>query len=205
MKWEIIFLVLVLLTAGCVGDKEKTNVGGVESMDLSGKNILMIIAPENFRDEELLEPKKVFEDHGASVTIASRGVDSARGMLGAIVTVDEDISMVDVDDFDAVVFVGGSGASVYFQDEEVLNLAKEAFEKGKVIGAICIAPSILANAGLLDSKKATSFPSEKENLEAHGAEYTGADVEEDGKIITSTGPQAAAEFGLKITEALSQE
>ncbi|MCD6477913.1 MAG: DJ-1/PfpI family protein [Candidatus Aenigmarchaeota archaeon] len=172
---------------------------------MTGKSILMVIAPSGFRDEELLEPKKVFEDLGASVTVASEGVDSAKGMLGVVVSVDEDVKDVDIDDYDALVFPGGSGASVYFHDDEILNLVKEAYEKGKVIGAICIAPSILANAGILEGKHVTSFPSEKDNLEAHGAIYTGADVEQDGKIITCSGPHAATEFGLKIAEVLSHE
>lgn len=174
-------------------------------MDLSGKDVLMIIAPENFRDEELLNTKEVLENYGADITIASKGVDSATGMLGAIVTVDEDVSNVDVKDYDAVVFVGGSGASVYFSDDIVLNIAKDAYNQGKVIGAICIAPSILANAGLLEGKKVTSFSSEQENLESHGAIYTGADVEQDGKIVTGSGPHAASEFGQRISELLSQE
>lgn len=171
-------------------------------MDLAGKSILMVIAPENFRDEELLEPKDVFENAGALVTIASKGTDSAKGSYGALVTVDLDIKEVNAEDYDAVVFIGGSGSSVYFEDETAQNLAKEAYEMGKVVGAICIAPSILANAGLLEGKRATSFPSEEKNLAGHGAVYTGSSVEQDGRIITGNGPNAATEFGQKIAEAL---
>ena len=171
-------------------------------MDLSGKNILMVIAPENFRDEELLEPKEIFENLGALVIIASKGTDSAKGMYGAMVTVDKDILEVNVENYDAVVFVGGSGTTVYFEDETAKNIAREAYESGKIVGAICIAPSILANAGLLGGKRVTSFSSEKANLESHGAEYTGATVEQDGSIITGNGPEAATEFGQKIAEAL---
>ena len=85
-------------------------------VDLSGKNIVMVVAPDNFRDEELLEPKGVFEDYGANVVVASKGVNTAKGMLGAIVDIDVDLADVSVDECDAVVFVGGSGASVYFDD-----------------------------------------------------------------------------------------
>jgi len=197
----VVFLILVLSTSGCI----KTNNTGGGGMNLAGKNVLMIIAPHNFRDEELLETKEVLESNDASITIASKGVDSANGMLGAVVTVDKDVSEVDVNNYDAVVFVGGSGASVYFDDEEILNLAKEAFNQNKIIGAICIAPSILANAELLEGKKVTSFSSEQNNLEKHGAIYTGSDVEQDGRIITGSGPMAASEFGRKISEALNQE
>ncbi len=171
---------------------------------MEGKNILMVIAPENFRDEELLEPKEIFENLGTLVTVASKGTDSARGMYGAMVTVDKDILEVNVEKYDAVVFVGGSGTTIYFEDQIAQNIAKEAYEKGKIVGAICIAPSILANAGLLEGKSVTSFSSEKANLESHGAEYTGATVEQDGNIITGNGPEAATEFGQKIEEALNQ-
>lgn len=171
-------------------------------MDLTGKKILMVIAPENFRDEELMEPKEIFEDAGAEVTVASRGTDSAKGMMGAVVTVDADISEADAGDYDAVIFVGGTGASVYFDDETAQTLARTAYESGKILAAICIAPSTLANAGLLEGKRATSFSSEKDNLEEKGAEYTGATVQADGRIITGNGPEAATEFGQKIAETL---
>ncbi len=170
---------------------------------MDGKSVLMIIAPENFRDEELMEPKDVLENAGVEVTIASKGTSSAKGSYGAVVSVDRDLSEVNVDEYDAVVFVGGSGSSVYFEDETAHNIARSAYEKGKVLAAICIAPSTLANAGLLEGRKATSFPSEQENLEEKGAEYTGANVEADGRIITGSGPHAATEFGQKIVEALS--
>lgn len=163
----------------------------------------MIIAPENFRDEELMEPKEVFENEGAKVVIASKGVDSAKGMLGAVVTVDKDINEVEVEEYDAVVFVGGSGSSIYFEDEIAQKIATEAYEKEKIVAAICIAPSILANAGLLEDKSATSFESQKENLIENDADYTGNGVEADGRIITANGPDSALEFGEKIIEALN--
>jgi protease I len=122
--------------------------------------------------------------------------------MGATAEIDKDISAVDVDEYDAVVFIGGQGASVYFDDSTALAIAKDAYEKGKVVGAICIAPSILANAGVLEGKKATCFNSESSNLETQGAEYTGSDVEIDGNVITANGPAAARKFGAAVAEAL---
>lgn len=166
------------------------------------KKILMVIAPKGFRDEEFLEPKQVFEESGAEVTVASKGVDKAQGKLGATANVDIDISDAVAFDYDAVVFIGGPGATVYFKDETAHKLAKDAAESGRVVGAICIAPSILANAGVLEGKKATSFPSEEKNIEPKCAEYTGHDVQVDGKIITANGPEAATDFGHAIVRAL---
>jgi len=172
-------------------------------MAIFGKKVLMVVAPKNFRDEEYLEPRRALEEAGAKVTVASKGVDTATGMLGARVTVDKDVSQAKAGDYDAVIFVGGGGASAYFNDQEVLNLAKESLGAGRITAAICIAPSILANAGLLRGKKATSFPSEKGNLSSKGATYLSQNVVEDGLIVTAPGPQAAREFGMKIAEKLA--
>ena len=164
--------------------------------------ILMIVAPEGFRDEECFEPKKVFEQNEAEVAIASKGVKEAKGKLGKSIKVDLDISEVEVADYDAVVFVGGPGAAEYFDDANALDIAKDAFEQGKVVAAICIAPSILANAGILAGKSATSYPSEKENLKAKGSVYTGEPVTVDGRIVTANGPAAAKDFGKMVLDAL---
>ncbi len=174
-------------------------------MDVSGKKVLMVIAPENFRDEEFAEPKEIFEGSSAEVTVASKGVKKAKGKLGATADVDIDIGEADADDYDAVVFIGGPGSSVYFEDPVALNLAEKAYNAGKVTAAICIAPSILANAGVLDGKKATCFKSESENVESKSAGYTGDPVTIDGKIVTANGPDAAKRFGEEIVKLLEDK
>jgi protease I len=166
------------------------------------KKILMIVAPEDFRDEECFEPKTVFEKNKAEVTIASKGVKEAKGKLGGKIRVDVDISEVEINDYDAVVFVGGPGAAEYFEDGTALAIAKEAYDSGKVVAAICIAPSILANAGILKGKRVTVFASEKDNIISKGADYTGQAVTVDGRIVTASGPAAAEEFGKAIVSAL---
>lgn len=165
-------------------------------------NVLMVIAPENFRDEELFHTKDELEKAGANVTIASRGMDTCTGMLGGAATPDISLREVNVDDYDAVVFVGGRGSEVYFNNPVALDLAKDAYDAGKLVAAICIAPSILANSGLLRGKKATSFLSQQNNLLAKGADFTGDSVTTDGKIITADGPGSAREFGRTIARAL---
>jgi len=161
----------------------------------------MVIAPRDFRDEEFFETKKVLEDAGNKVTVVNSTGQPSKSMFGKIVNPDKNFYEVNPKDFDAIVFVGGSGSSVYFDNNQALTLAKEFNKSGKVVSAICIAPSILANAGILDGKKATAFPSERDNINAVGT-YTGKAVEVDGKIITASGPQAAKDFGKKIVEAL---
>jgi len=206
----LIFLLVVLLGGILIFKKEKegkiSEKGGERKemeMQSLGK-VLMVVAPKNFRDEEYQKPRQVLEAAGWQIEVASKRVNEAVGMLGAKAKIDKDISQVNVDDYQGVVFVGGTGAAVYFEDQTVLALAKTAFEKDKVVGAICIAPSILANAGILQEKKATAFSSEQENLIAKGAQYTGEPVTVDGKIVTANGPGAAEEFGEKLVEKLGK-
>jgi protease I len=165
--------------------------------------VLLIIAPANFRDEELLHTKEELEKAGVETVIASSTLKDARGMLGARVRPSIKIDQAKVDDYDAVVFVGGSGSSVYFDDDRAISIASEAFKKGKKTCAICIAPVILANAGVLKGKRATVFPGDYvKMIEGRGAKYTGKPVEVDGNVITASGPDAAREFGRALAKAL---
>jgi protease I len=170
---------------------------------LNGKKILIIVANQDFRDEELFKPKKIFEDNGATVTLAGISTGTAKGMLGGMVRVDSPIAKITADPFDAVVFVGGAGSTVYYDNLEAHRIAKEASRKGKVLGAICLASGTLAKAGLLQGKRATSFAAASKVLKAEGANFTGRMLEVDGKIITGSGPEAATEFGNAIKDALS--
>jgi 4-methyl-5(b-hydroxyethyl)-thiazole monophosphate biosynthesis len=75
-------------------------------------------------------------------------------------------------------------------------------ESGKYIGAICAAPRVLAHAGLLDGKRATSYPGFLDLKDRPAVKSTGAAVEVDGKIATSRGPGTALDFGLRLIELL---
>jgi len=172
--------------------------------NLIGKKVLMIIAKNKFRDEEYLEPRKALEGEGARVTVASSSLDMAEGMLGLRVKPDALIGDVKESDYDGIVFVGGGGAREYFDSPVAYALARRFYSHGKVTSAICIAPAILANAGLLKEKKATSFPSSEEALKSKGAVFTKDDVVVDGTIVTGVGPEAAKKFGKKLVEALSK-
>ncbi|HID10661.1 MAG TPA: DJ-1/PfpI family protein [Candidatus Latescibacteria bacterium] len=171
---------------------------------LEGKKVVFIFAHRNFRDEELLVPKRILEERGAKVVLASSALGTAKGMLGAKVEPDLLVDSVRVEQYDAVVFVGGSGASEYWDDPRAHAIVKEAAQKDKLICAICIAPVTLANAGLLKGKKVTAWPSEAGRLKAKGATYTGRPVERDGKVITADGPRSAGAFAEAIVRALAE-
>jgi len=171
---------------------------------LQGKKIAMIIAAKNFRDEELLQPLEIFRAKGARVVIASSVLDVTYGMLGSKVVPDLLYDNLKVNNYDAIVFVGGSGAKQYWNDPYAHELAREAVDAGKVLGAICIAPVTLANAGLLRGKKATVWSSDAEKLRKQGAEYTGKEVTVDGMIVTGNGPEAAKRFAEEIVKLLEK-
>lgn len=170
---------------------------------LTGKHVCLIIAPDKFRDEELLEPKSILEQAGVAVTVASSTRGRVTGMLGAVAQPDCLLSDVDVARYDALIFVGGSGAGVYYDNPTCHRLAQQAAAE-KIVGAICIAPVILARAGILQGKMATVWSSEIPKIQAGGAQFSGEDVTRDGNIITGSGPQAAATFGKALVEALSE-
>lgn len=171
---------------------------------LQGKSVLMIIPHQDFRDEEYKEPRQIFEARGATVSVASSSLEVARGALGAQVKPDLLLKDAAVSDYDAIVFVGGPGAQEYWNDPVAHAVAQDAVAQGKVLAAICIAPTTLAKAGVLKGKRATVFSSEAEELKACGANYTGASLERDGLIITADGPQAAAKFAEEIAKALGE-
>jgi protease I len=190
-----VLLVLLLLPLGCKKKEAQAPFTGVK--------VAMIIAAKDFRDEELLRPKEVLEAQGVKVLVVSATKEEALGMLGAKIKPDLLLSELRVDDYAAIIFVGGVGASQYWDDPLAHKICREALEKGKILGAICIAPVTLANAGVLSGKRATVFPTEAEKLKGKGAIYTGAKVERDGNLITASGPEAAEDFGKAILQALS--
>src|SRR5262245_11681128 len=111
---------------------------------MAQKKVLMVIAPEDFRDEEYREPRRILEAKGCAVTVASTHTRPAKGMLGMTVTPDKTLDQVRAADFDLVVFVGGYGAEAYYKDKKALDLAAETARLSRPLAAICVAPTILA-------------------------------------------------------------
>ena len=169
------------------------------------KKVLMILAPDGFRDEEYVEPRGVLQETAEIVTASSR-TGELKGMMGGEAVAEVALDEVNPGEFDAVVFVGGVGAKVYFSDTRALMIARKAFEDGKIVAAICISPTILANAGILKGKRATVFSDQGliDNLKAKGAEYSQDSVVRDGRIITASGPPVARRFGEEIKKALEE-
>ena len=171
--------------------------------DLTGRRVLMVIASQQFRDEEYAAPRKILEAAGAAVTVASSKTAPATGMLGMTVTPDTTIDRVDPKTVDAVIFVGGMGATEFWDHPVAHRIAQQTVQQGKVTAAICLAPMTLANAGLLTQKRATMWPSEAAAFKQKGVLYTGQPVERDGLLITGSGPEAAESFGRAVRDAMT--
>lgn len=201
MKYLTIILTLILLLTGCATKQDAVQPSGGD-MILTNKKVLIVIPPKDFRDSEYNEPRQVIENSGAEVKVASIQSGESIGAEGTVVQIDLTISEVSVGDFDAVVFVGGPGMAQIVGDESLQVLAKKFYDAEKLTAAICVAPAILAKAGILSGKQATAWPGVKEDLENSGAVYTGEPVTVDNKIITGSGPAVAKEFGEKIVEEL---
>jgi len=168
---------------------------------------VFIIAFREFRDEEYFIPKEKLEAAGIEVITCSAEKGTAIGMLGGEADVTVALDELKVADYEAVIFVGGAGAKKYIEDTTAHRIAKEAIQHGRVLAAICIAPAILARAGVLKDKKATVWHDQMDRsavkiLEGAGAVFEDDPVVTDGSIITASGPDAAEEFGVALLKAL---
>ncbi|MGH9554013.1 MAG: DJ-1/PfpI family protein [Terriglobales bacterium] len=174
---------------------------------LAGTTVLMVIAPDQFRDEELFTPEKILTENGATVRIASTKLGEAKGMLGGTAKPELTIADAKAHEYDAVVVVGGMGSPDYLWDDAKLHaLIRELHKENKVIAAICLSGAVLANAGVLNGKRATVWPMPESlaALKEGKAQYVEQPVVHDGKTITANGPEAAHEFAELIVSELSK-
>ena len=167
------------------------------------KKVALVIAEKQFRDEEYAVPRDMLQEASFHVLTVSTSKNTAIGKLGLKVTPDTLITELEPAELDALIFIGGGGSEQYFTDPLAHHLAKTMVKLEKVLGAICIAPVILANAQVLKGKNATVFPDGAEVLQQQGANYTGTEVEVDGKLITGNGPEAAEAFSKALIKLLS--
>ncbi len=167
----------------------------------------IIIAPKDFKDEEYFVSKEAFENAGFIVETISYKFGPVIGVDGNEARVDVLAKNLKIEDYSAVIFIGGPGAQKYIEDSETHKIAQDAVSQNKIIGAICIAPAILAKAGILKDKQATVWSSDLDKsaikiLEQNGARYLARSVVEDGRIVTADGPKSAQEFGQRIIKLL---
>ncbi len=162
-------------------------------------NALLIIAKEGFQDLELKGTRDALLAAGFSVVLASTETGPCTGKFGSTETATVEIRGVAIGKYDRIALIGGPGAAALADNQNALSLVRAIAKAGIPLGAICIAPTILAKAGVLKGKKATVWDdgqgTQAAMLRAAGAEYTGERVTVDGLLVTGNGPDAAQEFG----------
>ena len=161
--------------------------------------IAMVIAFKDFRDEEYFQTKEILEKVGFEISVFSNKKGIAIGKFGGEVPIKKTLEDLDISKFDCLLIVGGSGAIEYLDNPEIYFLINEAKNQKKIISAICIAPLILAKAGILKGKKATVWSSDLDKsalkeFKKQEVKYVSEKSVVDGKIVTADGPSSIVEF-----------
>lgn len=169
--------------------------------------VLMILAPERFRDCEYLVPRAFFEQANFQV-ITSSIDDIAEGRFGFKVQIDILLGDVQSENYDGIFFVGGSGSVEYADNAIAKNLFGAFLKSNKPVAAICAAPRNLLKWGYLENKKCTGFDADgvfSQLAQVHNA--IGMPHEEvvvDGNILTANGPEASEACALAFIELLTK-
>jgi protease I len=175
-------------------------------MKLDGKKVLMVIPLTQFRDEEFFEPKKILEDEGAKVVVASTQVRMCQGMKGSVAQAEIAITEAKADDYAAIVLCGGSSVpDLFWNDKKLQELVAAMAAAGKVVAAICLSTVVLAKAKLLAGREATVYwlPAAIEELKAAGARYVRDTLLIHDNIILAEGPPDSQRFGQAVRAALA--
>ena len=141
----------------------------------------------------------------AGIDVVTAGLDEQpiKASRGMVLVPDTTLDAVLDQEFDMVVLPGGlPGADHLNADPRIHQIIKKLSEQNKFIAAICAAPRVLASAGLLDNKQATSYPGSLDGFETNNMTYQETTVVVDGKVITSRGPGTAMDFALVLIEQL---
>lgn len=167
--------------------------------------VLLAIASDRFMDEAYTIPKAALEAAGAECVTASVVKGTCYGMHGEIVEANVAFTDVNADEFDGIVISGGIGCQdQLWRNEELIDIANKIGNTGTFAAAICLAPVILGEAGLLNGKKATTLPTPAclRVLQLDNAEVLADNVVVDGNIITAKSPFDAKAFAEAIISVI---
>jgi 4-methyl-5(b-hydroxyethyl)-thiazole monophosphate biosynthesis len=165
---------------------------------------MRIIVPlaEGFEEIEAICVIDILRRADVDVVTAGLKEGLVEGSHKIKVLPDTTLEKIDYRDFDGLVLPGGAPGFINLgNDERILNMAREMDRAGKIVAAICAAPSVLIKAGVLQGRRATVSPSGKAQVEAC-AYFSEERVVVDGNLITSRSPGTALEFALKLVEVL---
>jgi 4-methyl-5(b-hydroxyethyl)-thiazole monophosphate biosynthesis len=162
----------------------------------------LVLFADGSEELEAVSVINILRRAGVNVTVAGLHGGPLRGSRGTVLVPDATLDEALTRQYDMVVLPGGQpGSDNLRADARVLKLVRQMHDADKYVAAICAAPSVLATAGLLDGKRATSFPG---SLDAFPKVLRQPQaVVEDGKLITSRGPGTAMDFALTLAERLT--
>jgi protease I len=172
-------------------------------MELSGRRIA-ILAEDTYEDLELLYPLYRMREAGAEVIVVGPQAKTYTSKHGYPVTADRASSDIRTGDVDAVIIPGGFAPDRMRRDPNLVRLVRDAFDQGKVVGAICHAGWMLAEADVCRGKTLTSVGAIKTDLINAGANWVDREVVQDGNLITSRTPPDLPAFCRTLVEALRQ-
>lgn len=143
----------------------------------------------------------------AQFTVVTAGLEAERAPVrasrGTVLLPDTTLDAALQDSYDMVVLPGGQpGSDTLEADSRIRNLLQHMARAGKYTAAICAAPKVLASAGLLEGRRATSYPGVLEKMQVPGLRLEADAVVVDGTVITSRGPGTAMDFTLTLIELL---
>ena len=169
---------------------------------------VLIVATDGFEQSELLEPKKLLEQDDIETTVASLEDGKIKGWdkddWGKKVSVDLTVDEVSIADYDALLLPGGQiNPDALRLNDNVIELIRGFDRAGKPIAAICHAPWLLIEAGLVDGKTVTSWPSVRTDLSNAGGNVIDQEVAIDGNLITSRNPDDIPAFTDALKRALA--
>lgn len=165
-------------------------------------NVLIFLAV-GFEEIEAISIIDILRRCDIDVTIAGLFKNEVEGSHGIKIIPDKLIEDIDLKDFDAIILPGGApGYQNLRKDQRVIDIIKEAYNNNKLIGAICAAPSILSDAGILEGKNCTIYPGMENEIRKGKGKPKEDVVVVDRNIVTSRGPATAIPFSLKLGELL---
>ena len=168
---------------------------------------IMILATDGFEQSELMGPRKRLEDVGHETIVVSLDEGEIRGWhdkdWGECVKVDLTVEEASAGDYDALLLPGGQmNPDILRMNERAVKLVGDFARTGKPVAAICHAPWLLAEAGLIAGRTVTGWPSIRTDLENAGANVVDREVALDGNLITSRNPGDIPAFSDALIEAL---
>ena len=172
-------------------------------MSIKGKRVAVLVE-DNYNLDEFIYPFYRFTEEGADVKVVGTNRAKAFSAYGREVHADLSASEANVDDFDAVIIPGGQAPDKMRQDKDLVRFVREMDEAGKPVAAICHAGSVLVSAKMLRGRRATSFYSIKDDLEAAGAQWSDEAVVVDRNLVTSRKPSDVPLFCRAVIEILER-